>query len=746
MTSRILSKLFPLQITRRFYFWTIILTLIPTLIMIAVIPPTITKMVKSEKEKLLYGVVDRLRSRLPRSYNGILKEKGALQYSPEGKIKVLHSVLQPIVNDISHSFPGIETGYYSTELNSILAINHEIKPFNRLNIPMDSNYLKSNKNQKPEFGQRNTSLGWNGKPVIWYAHPVRFKGEVVGYVWASVKNEIIYAEAARVSAVILLLWLGLAITLLLIALRVSNKIKDELLDFTNALIENSALNSEVLPELNPLKDKIMDYRKKESFLQQRFSAVFNASPCAIALLALPDYKYVDVNESFVNTMGFSRDEVLGSTPDECNIWFDSSQRDLILNAMCESSFGRNLEVKVKTRTERVLTVIASLRNMQLDDREYILIVFSDITEQKQVELDLKQSNELFRKAFNFSPFPMAIMSFEEGRFIEVNEAFLDISGYSRDEVLGVTVLDINLYCNSEHRSKFVQDLQLNGYFKNFETEFQIKSGEKRVVLLSTKIINFDGKLCSLVIANDVTELKKAEQDRMKLQKEMARLDCLHIVGEMATGIGHEIRNPMTSVKGFLQLLANKETDDKKKEYYDLMIDELDRANSIISEFLSLAKDRIVELHPASLNVIINALYPLLNSDAMKQDKRIILNKGDVPNILLNEKEIRQLIINLVRNAIEASPSMRCIIVSTYVSDDEVVLAVKDEGTGIPPEIYDKLGTPFVTTKDSGTGLGVSICYSIAHKHNAKIDVDTGSNGTTFYVRFRIPEHLIEKAS
>lgn len=235
--------------------------------------------------------------------------------------------------------------------------------------------------------------------------------------------------------------------------------------------------------------------------------------------------------------------------------------------------------------------------------------------------------------------------------------------------------------------------------------------------------------------------EELKQSKIKLEK---RLECLNMVGQMAGGIGHEIRNPMTSVRGFLQLLANKETDRQKKEYYDIMIEELDRANSIITEFLSLARDRVVNLKPASLNSIINSLHPLIYTDAVKQDKRVILSKGDIPNIPLNEKEIRQLILNLVRNGLEAMPSGELLTIGTYTENDEVVLFVKDKGTGISPQILHRLGTPFITTKESGTGLGLSVCYSIADKHNAIIDVETESCGTTFFIKFKVPQSMTNK--
>jgi PAS domain S-box-containing protein len=242
--------------------------------------------------------------------------------------------------------------------------------------------------------------------------------------------------------------------------------------------------------------------------------------------------------------------------------------------------------------------------------------------------------------------------------------------------------------------------------------------------------DIDGSFLVLKLGIDITEQKH-------LRKEIARLDRLNLVGEMAAGIGHEIRNPMTTVRGFLQMLGEKDDCTKYKDYFELMIEELDRANSIISEFLSLAKNKAVEFKTQDLNRIVKVIMPLISADAMVTDKNIEVGLVDIPKLTLDEKEIRQLILNLVRNGFEAMSPGGTLTIKTFSEGDEVVLAVQDQGEGIGPDVLERIGTPFFTTKENGTGLGLAVCYSIAARHGAKITVDTGSTtGTTFYVRFR----------
>jgi signal transduction histidine kinase/CheY-like chemotaxis protein len=245
--------------------------------------------------------------------------------------------------------------------------------------------------------------------------------------------------------------------------------------------------------------------------------------------------------------------------------------------------------------------------------------------------------------------------------------------------------------------------------------------------LEISVYPFDDGICCYF--KDITEKKKYE-------KEMKRLSGLDLIGQMAAGISHEIRNPMTTVRGFLQLLSTKDECAGVHDYFTLMIDELDRANSIITEFLSMGNTRISDLQELDLNTIIHDISPLLDADASSQKKQIQLEtSSDIPCLSLNRNEIRQLILNLYRNGLEAMGEGKVLTIRTYMEKEQVVLAVEDQGEGIKPEVLEKLGTPFFTTKDNGTGLGLGVCYAIAARHHAKIEIETSPEGTTFFIKF-----------
>lgn len=229
-------------------------------------------------------------------------------------------------------------------------------------------------------------------------------------------------------------------------------------------------------------------------------------------------------------------------------------------------------------------------------------------------------------------------------------------------------------------------------------------------------------------------------DHKILEKEMIHLERLNLIGKMAAGIGHEVRNPMTTIRGFLQMLIKKKECFQYWEYYELMIAELDRANAIISDFLSVAKERSSCQKVESLNRIIKSLLPLVEADAIVENNYIKIELGEISEIMLDDKEIRQLILNLVRNGLDSMSSGGYLTIKTYMENDQIVLAIKDQGTGIPPEVLARMGTPFFTTKENGTGLGVAISKSIATRHQGVMDIESSDKGTTFFIRFKNP-HL-----
>lgn len=400
----------------------------------------------------------------------------------------------------------------------------------------------------------------------------------------------------------------------------------------------------------------------------------------------------------------------------------------------------NSEVMLQKADRQQVPVLLSSSPI-LDDQQQItgaVIIFEDMKqhgpaeELRRTQKDLRQSEERFTKIFYHSPAAISIIRMRDRQFIDVNREFLELSEYSREDILGNTLSELGLWPDAEKfEEPWVAELKETGVIRNRDHKGRNKSGNILHCLSSVIVLTIDNEPCYIILTKDITNEKEMEA-------EIGQLDRLNIIGEMAASIGHEIRNPMTSVRGFLQMLGEKDKYQGDKTFFELMITELDRANSIISEYLSMAKNKELDLQPQSLDIIIACMHPLLMSDANLLGINIELDLCTPPDILIDESEIRQLILNIARNGMEAMESIGkkgTLTIGTQCNNNEVVLYIKDEGPGLPLEIIDAVGHPFVTTKSSGTGLGLSVCYSIAARHNANIDFRTGPSGTTFYVRF-----------
>lgn len=347
---------------------------------------------------------------------------------------------------------------------------------------------------------------------------------------------------------------------------------------------------------------------------------------------------------------------------------------------------------------------------------------------EKMQRELQKSEERFATAFNLNPTPMTIRRVKDNHFIAVNDSFLVSYDCQREDIIEKKMEELPFYL--ENYNIFLQLLQEKKSVRNFETHVCTKSGKVRNCLLFADIVNIGSEPHVLGAFVDITEKKR-------LEEEVLRLDRLNMVGQMAANVAHEIRNPLTSVRGTLQMMGMKEEDCIKKERYALMVEELDRTNAIISDYLLMAKDKVPNRENCSLNNIINTLYPLLETNASASNSVIKLALENIPKLSLDKNEIRQLLLNLITNGLEAMPAGGEIAIHTFFDGDKAVLAISDQGCGIPQQILENLGTPFLTTKSAGTGLGLPTCYRIANRHNATIDIETSSQGTTISIKFSV---------
>lgn len=221
-------------------------------------------------------------------------------------------------------------------------------------------------------------------------------------------------------------------------------------------------------------------------------------------------------------------------------------------------------------------------------------------------------------------------------------------------------------------------------------------------------------------------------DKKEMEEMMIRSEKMSIAGQLAAGIAHEVRNPLTSLKGFIQLLQAGVS--RKDEYYKIMIDEIEKMETITSELLYISKPMTDNKQKESVAEMIQDVVELLKPQARLKNIIVEWKQENDLFVHCDRSQLKQVIINLLKNAIEAMDGAGTININVYATGAQTVIDVIDQGPGIPEKIIHKLGEPFFTTKQNGTGLGLMITRQILNRHNAKLDIlKNEGRGSTFKI-------------
>jgi len=258
---------------------------------------------------------------------------------------------------------------------------------------------------------------------------------------------------------------------------------------------------------------ITELKKAEDALkesEERFSAAFKDHPDPLAITKYEDGTYVEVNDSFLSIFGHKREEVIGKTPASINFYADLEDRKKIISIIDKEGKVIKYELNVKRKNGELKTILLTVDLLPSIKEKTLLAIMQDITELKKAELALKASEEKFSGAFMNNPEPVLITRAETGAFIEINDAFLSLFGYEREEVMKTTILDLNFYADIEDRKKIISILNQKGYVHRYELQWRTKSGELKIVLLSVNLLNVNNEKFMLGTIHDITELRKAE--------------------------------------------------------------------------------------------------------------------------------------------------------------------------------------------------------------------------------------------
>jgi len=264
--------------------------------------------------------------------------------------------------------------------------------------------------------------------------------------------------------------------------------------------------------------------------EKRFRQAFHSSPVALSISSIDDGTFVDVNQSFLQLFGYQRSELIGKSAAGLNLYEDPAVRAEIVRQLEQAGKIVNLEVSARAKNGIEIKALTSAEIIEVNGRNQIVWTTIDITDRKITEDRLKESEERFSRAFYSSPLGLVITTLPDGRFVDANDSFLRLTEYDREDVIGLTSAEVNLFTNPHDREKVWHTLLEKGSFKNVEMTWRTKTGKVINVISSNERFSLHGRHHAIFMMLDITERKKAENEVILLNRELRAItECDQII-------------------------------------------------------------------------------------------------------------------------------------------------------------------------------------------------------------------------
>jgi PAS domain S-box-containing protein len=469
--------------------------------------------------------------------------------------------------------------------------------------------------------------------------------------------------------------------------------------------------------------------------EMRFAELFESLREGI-FFTTPEGKLLDANPALVRMLGyeFKEDLKAGNFRDR---YADAAQRDHLVSRIVEQGSVQDVDVLFRRKDGSEIHCLASGFAIRDSFGQVIRIqgTLVDITERIEVEERLRQEQEFVRQLVANFPEMIAVLDLD-GKFTFVSSRIHELLGRSPEEAVGKS-LDALAHRDDVDRLKTSLRRFAEGELKNAQLEFRTKhaDGSWRLLRASVSPVYGSGGRISGVVASarDVTDAKEAE--KQKLQKEK-----LAAMGEMMSGVAHELNNPLTAILGVSDLMRDRATDEVTRRQADMVLNQARRAAGIVQHLLAFSRPSVLasqRIHPDEIiRKVVEQQAPLLRQKNVRIDLKAA---AGLPAIEADPRLLQQVFVNLITNAEQAITGVRdngtiCAAVSRI--DGKVVFEFADDGPGIPSANLTKIFDPFFTTKrpGGGAGLGLTIALAIVKEHGGTIEVDSASGeGARFQV-------------
>jgi PAS domain S-box-containing protein len=488
-------------------------------------------------------------------------------------------------------------------------------------------------------------------------------------------------------------------------------------------------------------------------IEAKLRAAFELSPTVLAITTAGEGRLLEVNQAFVELHGYTREEVIGRTVTELDLWVDPRQRAEALARISTGSPVRNLEARLRAKggPERVCLLNADI--VVIDGRTCILSALTDITDRVRAEEALRESEQRFLLAFHANPLPMSITRLADGAHLEVNEAAVRHGGFTREEMLGRTKPALGFWVAPAQREALIRELHAKGQVRDFEVTFQTRTGAQRRLLVNSQVIRFGGEPAVLSVSIDVTERLELEAEMRARREEAEALAASLRAADRAKDeflamLGHELRNPLGTITNALALLDAAPRAEGDRPVLAVVRRQVEQLTRLVDDLLDMSRltsGKIrLQPEPADLHAVARRCLEALAHGGRSARHQVTL-EGGAAWCEADPARLEQIVNNLLDNALKYTPPGGRIVVRTGLEADAAVLRIRDTGKGIDPALLPRVFDFFVQEPQAldrargGLGLGLGVVRRLVELHGGSVAAHSegADRGSEFAVRLPV---------